>query len=195
MRHIEVVLGSTRDGRFGEKVAAWVVDRVSRRDDASFELIDLRDYPLPFFDQAPPARTGRDYPNDHSAGLGRRLDRADGFLILTPEYNHGYPAVLKNAMDHTFPEWNRKPVAFAGWGNVGGARAIEQLRLVAVEFEMAPMRHAVHVLPDVMRASREAGADPLEVFAPHDDRLTLVLDDLMWWTETLAAARVPAERT
>lgn len=192
MRQIAVVLGSTRDGRFGERVAAWVMGRVGRRDDAAFDLIDLRDYPLPFFDQPPPARTGRDYPNDHSATLGRRLDRADGFLILTPEYNHGYPAVLKNAMDHTFPEWNRKPVAFAGWGNVGGARAIEQLRLVAVEFEMAPLRHAVHVLPDVMRASREPGVDLLEVFASHDDRLTLVLDDLVWWTETLASARVPA---
>ena len=94
-------------------------------------------------------------------------------------------------MDHTFVEWNRKPVAFVGWGNVGGARAIEQLRLVAVEFEMAPLRHAVHVLPDVMRASREPGIDPLAVFASHDDRLTLVLDDLVWWTEALAAARVP----
>jgi NAD(P)H-dependent FMN reductase len=192
VRHIDVVLGSTRDGRFGEKVAAWVMDRVARRHDAVFELIDLRDYPLPFFDQAPPAYTRRDYPNEHSAGLGRRLDRADGFLILTPEYNHGYPAVLKNAMDHTFPEWNRKPVAFAGWGNVGGARAVEQLRLVAVEFEMAPLRHAVHILPDVMRASRVAGVDPLEVFASHDDRLALVLDDLLWWTETLAAGRLPA---
>jgi NAD(P)H-dependent FMN reductase len=190
MRHIQVVLGSTRDGRFGGHVAAWVIDRVARRPDADFELVDLRDYPLPMFDQAPPARTGRDYPNEHSVPLGRTLDRADGFLILTPEYNHGYPGVLKNAMDHTFVEWNRQPVAFVGWGNVGGARAIEQLRLVAVEFEMAPLRHAVHVLPDVMRASREPGADPLEVFASHDDRLTLVLDDLVWWTEALAAARV-----
>jgi NAD(P)H-dependent FMN reductase len=191
MRHIQVVLGSTRDGRFGEKVATWVMDRVARRDDAVFELIDLREYPLPTCDQAPPARTGRDYRNQHSIRLGHTLDRADGFLILTPEYNHGYPAVLKNAMDHTFVEWNRKPVAFVGWGNVGGARAIEQLRLVAVEFEMAPLRHAVHVLPDVMRASREPGIDPLEVFASHNDRLTLVLDDLVWWTEALATARVP----
>lgn len=74
------------------------------------------------------------------AQLGRALDRADRIIVLTAEYNHGYPAVLKNAMDWTFPEWQRKPIAFVGWGNVGGARAIEQLRLVAVEFEMAPLR-------------------------------------------------------
>ena len=76
--------------------------------------------------------------------------------MLTAEYNHGYPAVLKNAMDWTFVEWRRKPMSFVGWGQVGGARAIEQLRQVAVEFEMAPLRHAVHILPDAMIAARQA---------------------------------------
>ena len=83
-----------------------------------------------------------------------------GIVILTGEYNHGYPAVLKNALDSTFPEWRRKPVAFVGWGNTGGARAIEQLRLVAIEFEMAPLRHAVHVLPDILIAVRRARIRP-----------------------------------
>src|ERR1019366_6154987 len=85
---------------------------------------------------------------------GGRIDTAYGFVLLPPENNHGYSGVLKNAMDHTFVEWRRKPVAFVGWGNVGGARAVEQLRLVTVEFEMAPLRHAVHILPDQMRASQ-----------------------------------------
>ena len=85
------------------------------------------------------------------------IDRADGYVILTAEYNHGYPAVLKNALDSTFVEWRRKPMAFVGWGNTGGACAVEQLRAVAVEFEMAPLRHAVHVQPDVMRAIFQVG--------------------------------------
>ena len=80
-------------------------------------------------------------------------------MVLTAEYNHGYPAVLKNAMDWTFPEWNRKPISFVGWGNVGGARAVEQLRTVAVEFEMAPLRHAVHILPDVLIPILREGVD------------------------------------
>jgi NAD(P)H-dependent FMN reductase len=187
---VQVITGTTRDGRFSERVAAWVVDRLAGRGDLEIELVDLRDHPLPFFDAAAPARTLRDYPRDDVARFGQMLDRADGFVVLTGEYNHGYPAVLKNAMDWTFVEWRRKPITFVGWGNVGGARAIEQLREVAVEFEMAPLRHAVHILPDVMIASRQ-GNDPtdLSVFVPLDPKLTLLADDLRWWTEALATAR------
>jgi NAD(P)H-dependent FMN reductase len=191
MPRIQVITSTTREGRFSEKVAAWVMNRLAARDDLELELVDLRDYPMPFFDQQSPVFTKRDYPNDHSAQLGRTLDRADGFIILTAEYNHGYPAVLKNAMDHTFVEWGRKPVSFVGWGNVGGARSIEQLRLVAVEFEMAPLRHAVHILPDLMLPVMQAGdAYDIEQFAALDGKLEILADDLSWWTSTLAAARV-----
>jgi NAD(P)H-dependent FMN reductase len=154
---IEVITGTTRQGRFSELVAEWVVTRLAARPEFEVEPVDLRDHPLPFFDAAPPARTGRDYANDEVARLGQALDRAEGFVVLTGEYNHGYPAVLKNAMDWTFVEWRHKPITFVGWGNVGGSRAIEQLRTVAVEFEMAPLRHAVHILPEVMIAARQAG--------------------------------------
>ena len=114
-------------------------------------------------------------------------------MLLTPEYNHGYPAALKNAMDHTFVEWRRKPVAFVGWGNVGGARAIEQLRLVAVEFEMAPLRHAVHILPDLLVAARKAPeASVASIFSPLEPKLDKLADDLCWWADALAAARAIA---
>ena len=96
------------------------------------------------------------YEVDEVSRFGAAVARADGFVILTGEYNHGYPAVLKNAMDSTFVEWRRKPISFVGWGNVGGARAIEQLRQVAVEFEMAPLRWAVHILPDILISLRQA---------------------------------------
>jgi NAD(P)H-dependent FMN reductase len=186
---IEVITGTTRDGRFSEKVGAWVLGELGARDDFDLESVDLRDHPLPFFDGVSPVRRGREYPNGDVARFGTTIDRADGFVVLTAEYNHGYPAVLKNAMDWTFPEWNRKPVSFVGWGNVGGARAIEQLREVAVEFEMAPLRHAVHILPDVMIPLLRGEADAASVFAPLAPRLTLLADDLAWWARALTAAR------
>ncbi|MFJ4923811.1 NADPH-dependent FMN reductase [Streptomyces sp. NPDC088725] len=189
MSRIQVITSSTREGRFSEKVAQWVVEHLEARADFTVDLLDLRDHPLPFFDQPPPAYTLRDYPTEAVGRLGGKLDAADGYVILTAEYNHGYTAVLKNAMDHTFIEWRRKPVAFVGWGNVGGARAIEQLREVCVEFEMAPLRHAVHILPDLMRPAMQA--DPFDpgVFNTLEAKLTLLSDDLAWWTSALAEAR------
>jgi NAD(P)H-dependent FMN reductase len=190
MPHLQVITATTRPGRFSEKVAAWVFEHVAVRDDVSSELIDLRDYPLPFFDQLPPAFTLRDYPTEAAAAFGMKIEEADGYIIVTGEYNHGYPAVLKNAMDHTFVEWRRKPVSFVGWGNVGGARAIEQLREVVVEFEMAPLRHAVHILPEVMVPAMRS-PEPFETthFATLEPKLTTLVDDLVWWTTTLAAGR------
>src|SRR3954464_1177956 len=99
---VEVIIGTTREGRFSEKVAAWVMRELEGRDDFDVELLDLRDHPLPFFDGVAPLRTGRNYPNEDVARFGRIIDRADAFLVLAPEHNHGYPALLKNAMDWTF---------------------------------------------------------------------------------------------
>jgi len=186
---IGVITGTTRDGRFSEKVADWVLGELALRDDFEVEGIDLRDHPLPFFEGISPIRRGRDYPSAEVRRFGEAIDRADGFVVLTAEYNHGYPGVLKNAMDWTFPEWNRKPISFVGWGNVGGARAVEQLRQVAVEFEMAPLRHAVHILPDVLIPILREGADAATALAPLAPRLQLLADDLAWWTTALAGAR------
>jgi NAD(P)H-dependent FMN reductase len=187
---IQVILGSTREGRFGEKPAAWVMDRLGAREDLDAELVDLRDYPMPFYEQSrPPAYGHREYPPEVDR-WAKKLDRADGYLVITAEYNHGYPAVLKNALDQVFPELNRKPIAFVGYGNSGGARAIEQLRLVAVELELAPLRHAVHILPALMVPAMQA-PDPLdiELFASLDDRLETAAADLVWWAVALARAR------
>jgi NAD(P)H-dependent FMN reductase len=195
---VQVVLGSTRGERFGERVAAWVVDRLSARDDMKVELVDLKEHPLPFFDQQAPHYTQRDYPTPEIARLGQTLDRADAFVIVTPEYNHGYPAALKNAIDHTFVEWNRKPVSFVSWGNVGGARVVEQLRLVALEMEMAPLRHAVHILPDVMVPAMKAmrAGDPADpaLFDPLLPRLDRLAVDLVWWSTALAEPRRNLDR-
>jgi NAD(P)H-dependent FMN reductase len=189
---IQIIVGTTRQGRFGERVAGWLLDRLAARDDLAVELVDLRDHPLPFYDlPRSPAAAPRDYPDEQVAAWGRTVDRADGYLVTAAEYNHGYSGVLKNALDHVFAELRRKPIAFAGYGSVGAARAVEQLRLVAVEMEMAPLRHAVHVLPDVMRAARSAAEPDPELFASLDQRLDVAVTDLVWWATALRAAREP----
>jgi NAD(P)H-dependent FMN reductase len=190
MERIQVIIGSTRQNRFADKPARWVAEQLAARGDLDVELIDLRDYPLPLFElPLPPAYTLRDYPDDATARWGAKVDEADGFVFVTSEYNHGYPASLKNALDHLFPEWHRKPVAFVGYGNVGGGRAIEQLREVVVELEMAPLRHAVHILPDVMVPVMNAETYDPSLFESLLPKLQLLGDDLAWWTRALAAAR------
>jgi NAD(P)H-dependent FMN reductase len=187
MPHIQVILGSTRQGRSGEKVARWFMSHAEARTDLEVELVDLRDWPLPFFDQQRPPMMGG-YSDPLQQRWAEQIARADGFVLVTPEYNHGYPAVLKNALDHLFAEWNRKPVGFVGYGGPGGGlRAVEQLRQVVVELEMVPMRQQVAVA-NVYRAFDQDGrlAD-----AEHLDRQAgAVLDELARWTTALGA--VPA---
>lgn len=188
---IAVITGTTREERFSATVTRWVLGYLAdNTPDLDITPVDLREHPLPFFDGPNPARAPREYPSDEVARLGRIVDDADGFLVLTGEYNHGYPAVLKNALDWYFEEWRRKPVAFVGWGNAGGARAIEQLREVAVELEMAPVRQAVHLLPDVLMPARSADEGDLSAFAPAEAKLKLTLDDLQWWAAALQPARL-----
>jgi NAD(P)H-dependent FMN reductase len=187
---IQVIVGSTREGRFSERAAAWVMDRIGGREDLEVELVDLRDYPMPFFDQPrAPAHGLRDYPPE-VIPWAEKVERADGYLVVTSEYNHGYPAVLKNALDQIFPELGREPIAFVGYGNAGGARAIEQLRQVSIEFEMAPLRHAVHIFPPELRPAIQA-PEPfdVELLASLDERLDTVATDIAWWAEALARAR------
>lgn len=189
---LALVISTTRPGRFADKPALWVTSRLAaNHPEVSVDVVDLRDHPLPpFAGRVSPARAAREYPSAEVEAFGSRIDRADGFVVLTAEYNHGYPGVLKNAMDHTFVEWRRKPISFVGYGSVGGARAIEQLRTVAIEYEMAPLRHAVHILPERMIAAMQA-PEPfdIEVFDSLDERLELTITDLVWWAEVLAQAR------
>ena len=187
---LQIIVGSTRPGRFADKPLAWLVDRLGGRDDFELDVLDLRDYPLPLFNSPmSPVRTLRDYPNEEVAALGRRFDAADGYITITSEYNHGYPASLKNALDYVFPEFNKKPMTYVAYGNAGGARAVEQLRLVCVEFEMAPLRHAVHIFPDVMIPARTAEEFTPDLFASLDERLEMMINELVWWSTALKAAR------
>jgi NAD(P)H-dependent FMN reductase len=184
---IAIVIGSTRPQRFADKPAAWIADIAAGRSDLDFEVVDLRDYPLPFFEEA---ASPLHIPPKPAVALawGAKLDEFDGFIVLAAEYNHGPTAALKNAFDYAYREFNKKPITFVGYGGVGGARAVEQLRLVAVELEMAPLRNAVHIglepLLGVMRQGKQI-AD----YAYLNERAEIMLDELAWWTRALRAAR------
>ena len=135
---IAVVLGSTRTGRLGEPVANWIMDFVADRPAADYELVDLRDYPMPFFDGISPAYVP---PSDPTVqAFAAKIAEFDGYVFVTPEYNHSFSAVLKNALDSIYGEFNNKAAGFASYGSLSGARAVEQLRCVASELQLAHVR-------------------------------------------------------
>ncbi len=145
MLNIAVILGSTRQNRFGEKPARWIFDEAKKLQDVDVQFWDLRDLQLPMFDspKSPSSAKDGDYGNPVVNNWAKTVAWADAFVVVTPEYNHGTSAVLKNAFDLIFAEWNNKAVGFVSYGSAGGARAVEQLRLVAGELMMADVRAAV----------------------------------------------------
>ncbi len=188
---IHVIIGSTRQKRFSEKPATWIYEEAKKRNGLDVELVDLREYPLPFFDEPmSPIRLKGKYSHDIVSKWSKKVAEADGYIIVSPEYNHGYPAVLKNALDVLYPEWNNKPVGFVSYGSAGGARAIEQLRQVAIELQMAPIKQAIHIPVHVFLAiMRPQEGDPPNPFDTLKDHANVFLDQLIWWTKALKAAR------
>ncbi|KKU90795.1 MAG: NADPH-dependent FMN reductase [Candidatus Jorgensenbacteria bacterium GW2011_GWA1_48_11] len=186
---IQIIIGSTREGRFGDKPANWIFEEAKKTEGVEAELLDMRDYPLPFFDQPiSPKYFKNGYPNEIVGKLAIKIAEADGFIIVTPEYNHGYPAVLKNTLDWIYYEWNNKPIGFVSYGTVGGARAVEQLRQVAIELQMAPIREAVHIPLPWTLIDEKGNLKPgvLEPFKPAAENF---LNQLIWWAKALKAAR------
>lgn len=184
---IGIVLGSTRIGRFADKPAQWVMGLAQKCQGMTFELLDLRDYPLPFFDQ--PKSPLREPSKDEVAQRwAKKLAELDGFVFVTGEYNHGIPAVLKNALDHVYAEFNRKPATFVGYGNAGGARAIEQLRLMLVELQVAPLRGAVHLSREQFVGMLLEGKTFAD-YAQLEQAGNAMLLELGWWAEALRTGR------
>ncbi|SHN29998.1 NADPH-dependent FMN reductase [Actinacidiphila paucisporea] len=184
MTKIGIILGSTRPGRNGEAVARWVNDIAVRRDDAEFELIDLLDYRLPHLDEIVPPSLGQ-YSQPHTQAWARKIDSFDGFVMVTPEYNHSTSGALKNAIDFLYAEWNNKAVGFVSYGSAGGTRAVEHLRLVAAELQMADVRAqvALSLFHDFVNFSE---------FKPTEfqvDSLNATLDQVIAWSEALAPLR------
>lgn len=182
-----LIIGSTREGRFADKPVQWIKKMIEERGDFEVEIIDLRNYPMPFFDEAmSPAWAPAE--NETARRWQAKINEMDAFIVTAAEYNHGPTAVLKNALDYAYREWNNKPIAFIAYGGVGGARAVEQLRLHAVELEMTPIRNAVHILlPDFMALMKdEARLGEIEHL---ETAAAAMLDQLSWWTRALTAAR------
>lgn len=143
MTRIAIIVGSTRPGRRAAAVARWVHDLAAQRADAAFDLVDLADFDLPLLDEPVPAAMGPRYQHAHTRAWSDTVASYDGFVFVTPEYNHSVPAALKNAIDFLYQEWNNKAAGFVGYGVSGGERAVEHLRLVMGELHVADVRHQV----------------------------------------------------
>jgi NAD(P)H-dependent FMN reductase len=181
---IGIIIGSTRPGRVGDQVAKWVLDQATQRDDAAYELVDLADFSLPHLDEATPASRGQ-YANEHTRAWADKIASFDGFVFVTPEYNHSTSGALKNAIDFIYGEWNNKAAALVSYGVHGGVRAAEHLRLVLGELQIADVRQQVSF-------SLITDFENYTVFAPQgaqDAQLDTQLNQLVAWAGALRGVR------
>jgi NAD(P)H-dependent FMN reductase len=184
MIKIAVIVGSTRPGRKAEDVARWVMEIASLRSDAIYELVDIQDFNLPLLDEPVPPSMGQ-YSKPHTLAWAAKIDAYDGFVFVTPEYNHGTSAALKNAIDFLYKEWNNKAAGFVGYGSAGGARAVEHLRLVMGELQVADVRAQVML-------SLFTDFENFSTFKPaafQEQAVTAMLDQLVSWSTALQTAR------
>ncbi len=190
MIKVSTIIGSTREGRFGDKPGNWVHEHVAKREGVSARLVDLRDYPMPFFDQImPPATPNREpYAHDVVRSWTAAIAESDAFVIIAAEYNFGPTAVLKNALDWVYPEWNHKAIGFVSYGSAAGTRSVQQLREAAIELQMAPIRSAVH-LPRETLMAHFTGGDVATALSKSDGDAEKMIDDLLWWAHALKTAR------
>ena len=181
---IAIIIGSTRPGRRGKAVADWVLAKAKERTGADYELIDLVDYPLPHLDEAVPPSRGQ-YAGEHTKAWAAKISEFDGFVFVTPEYNHSTSGVLKNAIDYLYAEWNNTAAAFVGYGSLGGTRAIEHLRAIAGELQIATVRQQLSF-------SLFTDFENFQEFTPapmYDDAAGVLFDQLESWAGALKAVR------
>ncbi len=184
---IGIILGSTRPGRKGDQVAKWVLEKASARSSATYELVDLADFALPHLDEAISASQGR-YENDHTKAWAAAIARYDGFVFVTPEYNHSTSGALKNAIDFIYAEWNNKAAGFVSYGVAGGTRAVEHLRLIVGELQIADVRQqvAVSLITDF------EGYTTLKPLPHLEPGLATMLDQVESWSGALRTVREAA---
>lgn len=190
MAKIAVIIGSTRDARFADVPANWIYDLAKAREEWTVELVDIRDFDLPFFNEvASNAHVPSQDPN--AVRWQQKLAEFDGFIFVTAEYNRSVPASLKNALDQAYVEWNRKPAAAVGYGSTGGARAVEHLRTIAIELQMVPIRAAVHIGGgEFFKVHPMMGGEPLSAIEPAIlPSANSMLEELAWWVDVTAKGR------
>ncbi|HYD80178.1 MAG TPA: NAD(P)H-dependent oxidoreductase [Paucimonas sp.] len=184
MLRLAIILGSTRPGRIGEAVARWTYEIAKRRKDIEVELVDIKDYELPLLDEPLPPSRGQ-YSKPHTQKWAATIDSFDAFVFVTPEYNHGISGALKNAIDYLYREWNNKAAGFVGYGSAGGVRAVESLRLVMGEVQVADVRNQVML-------SLRTDFENYSVFKPapyHEGALDGMLDQVVAWGGALKSLR------
>ncbi len=188
MTKIGIIIGSTRPNRNGEAVGRWVYDIAKKRSDAQFELIDLKDINLPLLDEPIPPSMGQ-YSKPHTKKWAEKIGACDGFVFVTPEYNHGTSGALKNAIDFLFAEWNNKAAGFVSYGSALGVRAVEQLRLVMGELMIADVRAQVmlSLFTDFENFSK------FKPDARHSTSVTTMLDQVIAWSGALKTIRSAAK--
>ncbi len=187
MVKIGIVVGSTRPGRKAEAVAKWVHEIAAKRADgaASYEIVDIATFDLPLLDEPTPPSMGKNYTKEHTKAWSKKIDELDGFVFVTPEYNHSTSGALKNALDFIYLEWNNKACGFVGYGSVGGTRAIEHLRLIAGELQLADVRAQVGL-------SLFTDFENYTTFKPsphHTKSVDTMLDQVVAWSKAMKTLR------
>ena len=188
---IALIIGSTRTTRFADLPAQWMLAQAQARTDMTVEMVDLRDYNLSFFNEM----ASNAYMPSADAGAvawQKKMAEFDGYIFVVAEYNHSITAALKNALDQAYVEWAHKPMAAIAYGSMGGARALEHLRCIAVELQMVPVRNAVHIGGgDFWRVHPGMGGSGkiADIEAALLPSAKLTLDDIVWWATATMAAR------
>lgn len=187
---IAVIISSTRDSRFADKPANWIFELAKQRPEIDVELVDLRDFDLPFFNEV---ASNAWVPTQDPKAIAwqKKIAEFDGYVFVVAEYNRSITGALKNALDQAYKEWNRKAAAYVGYGSVGGARAIEHLRLISVELQMVPVRSGVHIGGSEFYTVWGGGANqPMSAIeGVVGNSAKDMLDQLIWWTDATKTAR------
>jgi len=187
---IAVIISSTRDARFGEKPAQWIYNLAKQREDLDVELVDLKSFDLPFFNEAA-SNAWVPSQDPHAIAWQKKIAEFDGYIFVVAEYNRSITGALKNALDQAYKEWNRKAAAYVGYGSVGGARAVEHLRNISVELQMVPVRSGVHIGGSEFYTVWGGGKnEPMSAIeGAIGGSAKDLLDQLTWWTNATKAAR------
>jgi NAD(P)H-dependent FMN reductase len=184
---IGIIISTTRPGRFADVPTNWLFNIAKERTDADFEIVDLRDYPMPFFEEKM-ALAYAPTQNEVALRWQKKIASLDGYIFVTAEYNHSISAVLKNALDYLYSEIHRKPATFLGYGGTGAARAIEHLRNILAEEQVASLKHTVHIgMVEMLGMLREGKS--MADYPIHDDFAKRMLDEIVWWASTLKEGR------
>jgi NAD(P)H-dependent FMN reductase len=188
--NIAIIIGSTRATRFANKPAQWMLKQAQARDDLHASLVDLRDFDLPLFDE-PASNLWMPSSDARAVKWQQKIAEFDGYIFVVAEYNRSITGALKNALDQAYNEWNRKPMSAIAYGSVGGTRALEHLRNIAVELQMVPTRNAVHIGGSDFFGVHPMGANAeIDTIADHlAASVKATFDDIVWWANATKAAR------